>query len=354
MKILITAPSLEIKQNVSGIASVVRLIIEHSRFDFFHFQAGRRDGEKAGISWIVRQISSVPQFYRQIKRQKIEIVHINTALNPLSILRDAAFIKAARIAKRPVLLHLHGGKFLTQEFNNNFLARVTGKMLRRANIIVVLSELEKNIIEKRWQNLNVSVLENAVSITANAGNKIKKNYKTIIFLGRFHESKGLHEIIAACRILKNENFVFRFNCYGTGDLKDFFVSEMHEILGADFFYGGIVTGAEKQKALETADIFLLPSRYGEGLPVAMLEAMAAGCVVVVSEMASVGAVVKNGFNGFTVEPKNVTQLVEKLKMLLADKIDSEELGKNARLTIEEKFNMSNYIKKLEKIYSEIV
>ena len=353
MKILITAPSLEINENVSGISSVVRRIIEHSGFEFSHFQAGRRDGERANAGWIFKQILSVPRFYRQIKREKIDVVHINTALNPLSILRDAALVKTARMVKRPVLLHLHGGKFLAKEFENRFLAGISEKMLKTASVIVVLSELEKEIIEKRCRNLNVRVLENAVSLSEKTKEKKEDGEKTIIFLGRLHESKGLHEIIEACRILKKENFAFRFNAFGAGEMKDFFTAKMREILGENFFYGGVVSGAEKEKALNDADIFLLPSRYGEGLPVAMLEAMAAGCVVVVSEMASIGAVVKDGFNGFTVEPENVSQVVEKLKILLSDKMDLKELRKNARETIEEKFNLNDYIRKLEKIYKEL-
>ncbi len=353
MKILITAPSLETRQNVSGIAAVVKQIIQHSRFEFCHFQAGRRDGENAGISWILKQIRAAPRFYRRLKREKIDVVHVNTALNPLSILRDAAFVKMARLAKRPVLLHLHGGKFLARKFENRFLAHIAEKMVRRANVVVVLSDLEKSLIENRWQNLNIRVLANAVAPGENKKNKVEKSQKVIIFLGRLHESKGLHEIIEACRVLKDENFEFRFNCFGAGGLEEHFIAEMRGILGEKFFFGGIVAGAEKEKALNEADIFLLPSRYGEGLPVAMLEAMAAECVVVVSEMASIGEVVKDGFNGLTVEPENVSQMIEKLKFLLSDAADLTELKKNARATIDERFNLRDYIKKLETIYREI-
>ena len=120
-------------------------------------------------------------------------------------------------------------------------------MLRRASVVVVLSEPEKNIIENRWQNLNVRVLENAVLLPENEGSKIKKNEKTIIFLGRFHESKGLYEIIEACRILKNENFAFRFNAFGAGDLEDFFTAEMRQILGENFFYGGVIRARKRKR-----------------------------------------------------------------------------------------------------------
>ena len=353
MKILITAPSLEINENVSGISSVVRQIVERSRFELYHFQAGRKDGEKANVSWILNQILSVARFYRTIVGKKIDIVHINTALNPLSIVRDAAFVKMARLAKRPILLHLHGGKFLAQDFENDLLARMAAKMLNSANVVVVLSELEKKIIEKRGKNLNVRVLENAVSLNKSPLSKHHSFGKTIIFLGRLHESKGLEEIIEACRRLKNENLSFQFRCFGAGDLKNQFVAEMTDILGDKFHYGGVISGAEKEKELNEADIFLLPSRYGEGLPMAMLEAMAAGCIVVASEMASVGSVVKDGENGFMIEPRNVSQLTNKLKSLLSGNKNWQTLRENARATIAEKYDLNRYIEKLENIYGEM-
>ena len=353
INILITAPSLETSHNVSGISSVVAQIIERSRNEFYHFTAGRQDGAKIGFGWIFKQIFIAPRFFRQIRRENIEIVHINTALAPFSIVRDAILTRTAKFAKRPVLLHLHGGKFFTQDFSNFFLKRLTEKMLRGANVILVLSETERNFIEKHWQNLDVRVLENAVSIEDFEIAKCESDEKTIIFLGRLHEDKGLREIIETCRILKEENFNFRFKCFGTGDAKDFFVAEMREILGEKFFYGGVVSGAEKQKELAASDIFLLPSRY-EGLPVAMLEAMANFCVPIVSNVGSIGAVIEDDVNGFLIEPQNIPQIVEKLRMVLSNKINLENLRKNARKTVEERFNLSDYIEKLDKIYAEIL
>lgn len=353
MKILITAPSLDENENVSGISTVVRQIIENADAEFFHFTAGRRDGEKAGANWITKQFFLVPRLLREIKKHKIELVHINTALTALSIVRDAALVRTAKFAGVPILLHIHGGKYLLEDFDNNFLAKLTAKMLDWSNAVVVLSELEKDLVEKRWKNSDVRVLENAVSLKNVKKREAETTEKTIIFLGRMHESKGLREITKACRILKNENIKFKFNAFGAGDLKDFFVSEMREILGGKFFYGGVISGAAKWKALAESDIFLLPSIYGEGLPMAMLEAMAAGNIVVASEMASIGAVIENGANGFAIEPGNISQIVGKLKFLLSDENDLTDLRKNARKTIEEKFNLRDYIEKLEYIYKKL-
>jgi glycosyltransferase involved in cell wall biosynthesis len=352
VKVLITAPSLDEKQNVSGISTVTRQIIERGTFEYRHFESGRRDGERADVKWIWKQIVSVPRFRRAARG--VDIVHFNTNFNPLAIVRDVVYARAARLSGIPILMHVHGGRYLAQEFQSGWLKKIAEKMLRAADIVVVLSELEKEIIENRWRNLKVRVLENAVAVDEAIAAERKNEEKILIFLGRLHESKGLNEIVEACRRLKNEGFEFRFKAFGAGELKEFFVAEMTKLLGEKFYYGGVVSGAEKWKALAAADVFLLPSRYGEGLPVAMLEAMAAGCVVIVSEMASIGAVVADGANGFLVAPRRVNQLTEKLGLLLSGKIDLESLRKNARETIKAKFDLNDYIQRLENIYAEIL
>lgn len=358
LKILLTAPSLDEKQNVSGISTVVRQIIRRGtsdNFEYRHFEAGRRDGERANAAWIWKQIVSVVDFRKALRG--VDLVHFNTNFNPLAITRDAVYARAARFAKIPFLMHVHGGRFLAEEFQNNFLKKIAEKMLRSADAIVVLSELEKHIIESRWRHLkDVKVLENAVAVeeAMEAKRENSGTGKTLIFLGRMHESKGLNEIIEACRVLKNENFEFRFDAFGAGEAKDFFVAEMSEILGEKFRYGGILAGTEKWRELSRADIFLLPSRYGEGLPMAMLEAMAAGCVVVVSEMASIGAVVSDGSDGFLIEPRSVEQLTERLRLLLSGKIDLETVRRKARKTIEARFDLNDYVRRLENIYREIL
>lgn len=355
MKVLITAPSLDENKNVSGISTLVREIIKNGNAEFYHFQAGREDDEKIGVKWIFQQIFLTPRFLWTLRREKIELVHVNTALVPLSILRDAALVFAAGIAKTPVLLHPNGGRFLMEDFTNRPLAWITEKMFRSAGKVLVLSEHEKQSIEKRWSDLDVRILPNAISIDeAFINERVEKSEKTIIFLGRLHESKGLHEIIEACRVLKKENYKFKFRCFGAGPQKDFFIESMTKILGEDFFYGGVISGAEKWKQLAESDVFLLPSRYGEGLPLAILEAMAARVVVVAADVASVRAVIKDGENGLMIEPYNTAQTVEKLQYLLSGEADWESLRRNGRKTVEENFAIGEYVKKLENLYGEIL
>ncbi len=136
-------------------------------------------------------------------------------------------------------------------------------------------------------------------------------------------------------------------------MRDVFLSQMREVLGERFHYGGVVTSEDKWRHFDQADIFLLPSIYGEGLPMAILEAMAAGCVVVASEMASVAAVIDDGKNGYLVEPRNTEQLVSRLKMVLDSRSEWKPVQEEAAATVRSKFAISDYIEKLENIYTEV-
>ncbi len=136
-------------------------------------------------------------------------------------------------------------------------------------------------------------------------------------------------------------------------MKDVFLDQMREALGDRFHYGGVVTSIEKWRHFAEADIFLLPSIYGEGLPMAILEAMAAGCVVVASEMASVASVIDDGVNGYLVEPRNTEQLITNLKSILEHRSEWKPVQEAAVATVREKFAISDYIKKLESIYKEV-
>jgi glycosyltransferase involved in cell wall biosynthesis len=279
---------------------------------------------------------------------------VNATLTPLSILRDSTFVKIALFADVPVLLHVHGGRYLIEEFKSKPLSKIAEKMFRCSKTVLVLSKLEKGLVEERWKNINLRVLENAVSLEHVRPRKPETVQKTIIFLGRLHESKGLHEIIETCQVLKKQGIDFQFRAFGAGDLKEVFVIEMSKLLGDGFFFGGVISGERKWNELSKSDIFLLPSRHGEGLPMAMLEAMASGNAVIVSEMASIGEVIQDGINGFKVEPGNVDQIVEKLRILLSDKINWLDLRKRAKATVEESYNLTDYVKNLDLFYTEIL
>ena len=127
---------------------------------------------------------------------------------------------------------------------------------------------------------------------------------------------------------------------------------MASILGDKFSYRGVAKGPGKAEAFLHSDIFFLPSR-DEGLPLALLEAMAAGCVPVMSDSGAVADVIEDGRNGFLIEAGNTLQTVGKLKFLISESITGwANLRKHARETVVERFNFSDYVKKLQDLYKQ--
>ncbi|PYT00117.1 MAG: hypothetical protein DMF63_09115 [Acidobacteria bacterium] len=350
MKVLITSPSLDENENISGISTMISGVIARGDDEFVHFKAGRKDGEKLGLGWLISQAKLPSAFRGAIDTARPDVIHINTALEPKAIVRDAMLARYAK--KYPLVVHVHGGQFAVDEKLPWWMEKAANYLLGAASRIIVLSDGDAESLSRWAPARKFSVLPNAIDTEAFPDADRPWGKKSIVFIGRLHEPKGLSEIVESCRLLKEQGFKFNFVCYGVGPDKEEFLRRMIEIMGDEFHYGGVVSGAEKVKALSTADIFLLPSRF-EGLSLALLEAMAAGCVPVVSARGSMPRVVVDGRNGFLIEPGDITQIVGRLKFLLSEgETGWNEYRSNARETVRTEFDIKNYVAKLKDIYAK--
>src|SRR5665213_338688 len=141
--VLIAAPSLDARRNVSGVSSVVKQIIGAltGSVEFAHLQIGK---EQQG-SRITRSFSSLLRTGRAfgiLLFKHYDVFHSNTALNRNSIIRDVALTAIAALRKKNVVLHLHGGTFI-QEYPSFFLRCLVMQMFFQADTIVVLSNTER-------------------------------------------------------------------------------------------------------------------------------------------------------------------------------------------------------------------
>ncbi|MBK6749474.1 MAG: glycosyltransferase family 4 protein [Pyrinomonadaceae bacterium] len=352
MKVLITAPSLDETRNVSGISTVARQIIQYSSGEFDHFEAGRKDGSENKLLWLARQLVLPLRFLQRIRSSSPDVVHINTAMTVLAVCRDAVLVRCARFTGTPVILSVHGGENLRERFNSSHIEKMAGRMLGRAERVLVLSDDERTLLRERWPAIDLDVLPNAISLGAVEARTERNGPPVVVFLGRMHQSKGLDEVIDACRILKSGSSEFLFRAYGDGPMRKSFVGELQRVLGSSFEYGGVVSGTEKWKALAGSDIFVLPSAF-EGLSMALLEAMAAGCIVVASDIPAIRAIIRDGQNGYLVEPKNSDLLAAVLGRLLNQIGGCKPLRENAAATIRDHFEIGAYVEKLERIYDEV-
>lgn len=101
--------------------------------------------------------------------------------------------------------------------------------------------------------------------------------------------------------------------------------------------------------LSLCDIYTHIS-LGEGLPLALLEAMAMGKPIIATPVGGIPEAIEDGKNGILVEP-DVDKIAEKIEYLLENKQIAEELGRNAKKAVEDEFTWEKSAKKFIEIYS---
>lgn len=353
-KILITSPSLNSNENVGGISSLVENIIKESDYNLIHFELGSPDNLKKGFHWASKQLMIAFRIIYKLLFEKIEIVHINMALEKFSIYRDSMVFAISKIFRKKIILHIHGGYFLAHESNSRVLSSLMKMMFKRVDKIIILSKVEKIILTNRFGQLPFKILPNAVSVKMKiARNQYEHNNLKLFFLGRISEAKGIFTISECFEYLTQYFDRFTFDIYGTGPDLNNWVTRLNKISGLNFFYNGIISGPKKWEMLNGSDIFLLPSKF-EGLPIAMLESMAAGCTVIVSDVGSINTVVTNNLNGIILDENCAKSLALAIENILNCKIDINQIGRNAHENVMNNFSFSKYIRKLDKVYADLL
>lgn len=307
MKIIIVSPSLDPKQNVSGVSSVAQFIIHNNpSHEYIHFELGKKDNEKGGIFRIKTIICNIFLWIRILKNNPEAIIHYNFPLSKLSILRDSLFIMVARLKKRRMLIHLHGGVFLTASYIPAYLKVILDRIFSLHIPFVVLSDLEKDILQHKFRCKNVYVLPNCVDLgdAINYKRIFSDNKKTLVigYLGRIAEDKGIGYLLEACMVLKKRNFPFILKIAGKEEHEGQFLPRFKETLNELFVYEGVVCGKRKNDFLKSLDVFVLPSFF-EGLPMSLIECMSYGVVPITTNVGSIGEIVKNGENGLFIKKK---------------------------------------------------
>jgi glycosyltransferase involved in cell wall biosynthesis len=168
-----------------------------------------------------------------------------------------------------------------------------------------------------------------------------------LFAGRLHEVKQVDVLLRAWAAVEHGRLVI----VGDGDERENLESLSAELeLGERVTFRGLVKNVEDY--LRAADVFVLPSR-SEGLSVALLEAMASGCVPVATAVGGAVGLIHDGCNGRLIPPGNVHSLSAALERALGDRAWREGAATAARRTVESQYDMRVVARDLAALYRAI-
>lgn len=175
----------------------------------------------------------------------------------------------------------------------------------------------------------------------------------IISVARLTEKKGLHVAIEACRKLKARGVAFRYHILGIGPWEHRLRALIaYYQLGDDIIMAGFKPSHIVKAMLNDADLFLLPSITGsdgdmEGIPVALMEAMAVGIPVISTRHSGIPELIDSEHSGWLVPENNPDALADTLARVAAlDGVQLEPLRQCARRKVEREFNQRIIDRKL--------
>jgi glycosyltransferase involved in cell wall biosynthesis len=178
----------------------------------------------------------------------------------------------------------------------------------------------------------------------------------IISIGSLQLYKGQRFLVEACDLLRRQGFNFHCRIIGSGELRENLIGLIESRDLNNFVE---LTGPLPQEAiaeiLPQADCYVQPSIITssgkmEGIPVALMEAMASGLPVVATDISGISELVRPGQTGWLTPPENSQALADAILAIYADRLGAERKAQAARELVINEFNLHRNVKQLSALF----
>jgi len=283
-----------------------------------------------------------------------DLVHVHFASGG-STFRKYLVARLLHRYNTPYILHAHGGGY--REFYSRAPAFVKTRihwMLRNSEGLIVLSEQWREFYKGLLGSCTrpIWVMPNPVELPEYWQPTPSETLR-LLFLGRMGEHKGTNRILQAVARLP-EPLRERVHLYMAGDGDVDAVRRLAAELGlqAQTDIRNWIEGADKERWLRETNAFILPSR-AEGLPMAMLEAMAYGKALIVSPVGGIPEFVSDGQEGFLVPPDDIGAISRAIATLAENPELWAQMGRAARARVEP-LDVKRYMERMVEIYRGVL
>ncbi len=259
----------------------------------------------------------------------------------------AAKLRELGVIRGKIATIFHGIDISSREVLNHYTPEYQ-QLFRRGDLMLPISDLWAGRLQKMGcPREKIAVSRMGVDMTRFSPRPVKAPATPleIISVARLTEKKGLHVAIEACRQLKEQGVAFRYRILGIGPWERRLRTLIEQYQLEDVIeMPGFKPSHEVKAMLDDADVFLLPSVTGadgdmEGIPVALMEAMAVGIPVVSTLHSGIPELVEADKSGWLVPENDARALAQRLAAF--SQLDTDELApviKRAREKVEHDFN----------------
>lgn len=314
--VLLLGPS---RDAISGVTTHVNALLDSrlaGEFALEHFQVGSEGRSESAPGRLLRFVASPVALAAAVLRRGAAVVHLNTSLNAKAWWRDLVYLLVAKACGARVVLQVHGGAL------DRFVYGLRAA-LRWPDAVVVLSRREQDAWRRRAPGQNVALLPNGIDCTPYL--KYRRTAPApdaplrLVYIGRLAAGKGLAETIEALALARANGVAASLVVAGNGPEEARLRARVRSLgLAHEVRFIGASIGEDKALLLSQSDVLCLAS-YSEGLPYALLEAMAAGVVPVVTRVGGIPDVVEEGVHGAFVPARDADAIARAIEALARDR-----------------------------------
>ncbi len=326
-----------------GVAVYTDLLLRtrelHAALDVVHLDtADRRSLENLGQldpTNAALALAHAGRLARLIRRARPDVIYLPISRNRWGYLRDTLLIAVARLGRVPVITHLHGSDLrVFMEESSAALRALIRWSSGQLQAAAVLAPCLKPLYAELLPSDRVGVVPPAIEDPFPAGVPARVRPAgapvTVAYLGSLFEPKGYLDLLRAVASLRATEPAIRVMLAGDWASADERRRSGQLIqrleLAARVTFAGVVDGVAKRRFLEDADLLVFPGWQPEGLPLVVLEAMAAGLPVIATPTGAIPDAVVHGETGYLVPPRDPDALARRMAELAADPALRQRLG----------------------------
>jgi glycosyltransferase involved in cell wall biosynthesis len=298
-------------------------------------------------------------FPLELLRFRPAIVHIHTA--PYWVYWETAiYVVICKIAGIPCALQLHYSFELFYSSCSPILRRLVLWVLRLATVFVVICTSDRRFLKEiRATRIRSTYLPNCVDVQGlhlSSGGALPARSRgqdlEVLFLGGSDtKRKGLPELLKAIPTIAQRFPDARFRLVAVPpDLVESVLPSEHL---RRCLIESWVTGRDKLERLARADLFVLPT-HGEGMPIAILEAMAGGLPVVATDVAGIPDMVRHEQEGLLIPPGDVSALAEAITRLLVSPDLRAAMGRRGAERVVAEYDLPRGVENWDRLYRSLL
>jgi glycosyltransferase involved in cell wall biosynthesis len=285
-------------------------------------------------------------------------VHINTSFEPKGYWRDLVYLAVAKLFGRKLVYQIHGGALPAEFFAGNAtLTALLRRVLAWPDVVVLLAKSEMTAYREFAPRARLVRIANAVSAGAadlGAQRYLANRPLQIAYVGRLATNKGIFDSIEAVRILRDRAVEVHLNIAGSGVAEPAIREAIAAAqLGDRVRLLGAVFGDAKQHLWQRSDVFAFPTFHHEGLPYALLEAMASGAVPVASPVGAIPDVMQDEVHGLFVPARNPQLLAAAFERLANDRALLHRLAVAGRERIVSHYSVTRLAEEFQALYASL-